>query len=122
VTRTLLRLKLHGATVTAADPAYEGSITIDAELIAAAGLAVFERVLVANVTNGQRFETYVIEGPAGSGMIGLNGAAARLGVPGDVVIVMAWTTVEEDRVAEVRPRLVLLDRQNRIREVRKLHP
>jgi aspartate 1-decarboxylase len=119
VTRTLLRSKLHGAVVTDADPAYEGSITIDSELMAAADLAAFERVLVANVANGQRFETYVIAGPAGSRRIGLNGAAARLGLPGDRVIVMAWSDVEEAEVASFRPRVVLLDAGNRVREVRR---
>ena len=120
--RTLLRCKLHRATVTEADPGYEGSITIDRDLLTAADLAVFERVLVANVTNGQRFETYVIAGAAGSGTIGLNGAAARLGQPGDTVIVMAFATVSEDEVAAVRPRVVLLDAHNRVRDVLRPEP
>ena len=119
MTRTLLRCKLHGATVTEADPAYEGSIAIDADLIAAAYLAPFERVLVANVTNGQRFETYVISAPAGSGRIGLNGAAARLGVPGDRVIVMAWATLEASELPGFRPRIVLLGPGNTVTEVRR---
>lgn len=119
MTRTLLRCKLHGATVTEADPAYEGSIAIDADLIAAADLAPFERVLVANVTNGQRFETYVISAPAGSGRIGLNGAAARLGVPGDRVIVMAWATLEASELPGFRPRIVLLGPGNTVTEVRR---
>jgi aspartate 1-decarboxylase len=122
VTRTLLRCKLHGATVTEADPAYEGSIAIDADLIAAADLAPFERVLVANVTNGQRFETYVISAPAGSGRIGLNGAAARLGVPGDRVIVMAWATLEASELPGFRPRIVLLGPGNTVTEVRRPEP
>lgn len=120
--RTLLRSKLHGATVTQADADYEGSITIDRELMAAADFAAFERVLVANVTTGERFETYVIEGPAASGTIGLNGAAARLGHPGDRVIVMAFGSVDEAELAAVRPRIVLLDRANRIKEIRRPQP
>ena len=119
MTRTLLRCKLHGATVTEADPGYEGSIAIDADLMTSAGLAPFERVLVANVTNGQRFETYVITAPAGSRRIGLNGAAARLGVPGDRVIVMAWGTVDESEMAGFRPRIVLVGPGNTVAEVRR---
>jgi aspartate 1-decarboxylase len=115
--RTVLRSKLHGATVTEADPDYEGSITIDRELMVAADLAAYERVLVANVTNGERFETYVIEGEAGSGAIGLNGAAAHLGRPGDRVIIMSFGIVDGGEVDRVTPRVVLLDADNRIKEI-----
>jgi len=120
LTRTVLRSKLHRATVTQADPDYEGSITIDADLLRAAGIAVFERVLVADVANGERFETYAIEGPAGSGIIGLNGAAARLGRVGDILIIMAFGSVPDAEVSTVRPRIVLLAPGNRIAEVRGL--
>ena len=114
MTRTLLRSKLHRATVTQADPDYEGSITIDAELLAAADIAVYEKVLVANIANGERFETYALQGPAGSGTIGLNGAAARLGKVGDLVIIMAFGAVAEAEVASVHPHVVLLGPGNRI--------
>lgn len=117
MTRFLLRSKLHNATVTEADPEYEGSISIDAELLQAADIAVYERVLVANVSNGERFETYAIAGPAASGVIGLNGAAARLGQPGDVVIIMTFGSVPEAEAAHVEPRVVLLDRSNRVKEI-----
>ncbi len=117
MTRSMLRSKLHSATVTEADPDYEGSITIDADLLLAGDIAVYERVLVANVTNGERFETYAIAGPAGSGTIGLNGAAARLGTPGDTVIIMAFGEVQEAEVPHVVPRVVLLDRHNRVKEI-----
>lgn len=119
MTRTMLRSKLHRASVTQADPEYEGSITIDADLLQAADIAVYERVLVANVHNGQRFETYAIAGPAGSGTIGLNGAAARLGQAGDLLIVMAFCEVPAAEVATVRPRIVLLGSGNRIVGVRE---
>ena len=122
MTRSLLRSKLHSATVTEADPDYEGSITIDAELLQAADIAVYERVLVANVANGERFETYAIPGPAGSGTIGLNGAAARLGQPGDVVIIMAFAALDASEVAHMRPYVVLLDRDNRVKEILRPQP
>lgn len=113
--RTVLRSKLHRAVVTQADLAYEGSITIDSALLEAADIAPYEQVLVASVSNGSRFETYVIPGEAGSGVIGLNGAAAHLGRPGDVVIIMAFGLVPADEVASVQPRVLLLDARNRIR-------
>jgi aspartate 1-decarboxylase len=120
VTRSVLRAKLHGLIATQVDPHYEGSITLDAELLRAADIAVYEKVLVVNVTNGERFETYAIAGPAGSGTVGLNGAAARLGLPGDVLIVMAFGQVEPSELAVLRPVLVLVDAGNRVREVRAL--
>lgn len=116
--RTVLRSKLHRATVTQADVDYQGSITIDADLLQAADIAVFERVLVANLANGERFETYAIAGPAGSGVIGLNGAAARLGRVGDLVIIMAFGTVPDAEASSVQPRIVLLDGKNGITELR----
>ncbi len=122
MTRSLLRSKLHSATVTEADPDYEGSITIDSELLLAADIAVYERVLVANVTNGERFETYAIPGASGSGTIGLNGAAARLGQPGDVVIIMAFASVEESEVGQMRPYVVLLNRDNGVKEILRPQP
>ncbi len=111
---SVLRGKLHRAVVTVADPDYEGSISIDADLLAAAGIYHYEKVLVANVTNGERLETYAIPAPAGSGEVGLNGAAAMLGRPGHVVIIMAFGLVPEAEAAAVRPRIVLLGPNNRI--------
>jgi aspartate 1-decarboxylase len=116
--RTLLRSKIHRATVTDADADYEGSITIDSYLMKAAGLAEYELVHIADVTTGARLETYVMAGPAGSGVICMNGAAARVVNVGDKVIIMAYGQVEEQLPADWKPEIVLLDDKNRIREVR----
>jgi aspartate 1-decarboxylase len=116
--RTLLRCKIHRATVTEADVHYEGSITIDAELMAAAGLAEYEMVQVVDIENGARLETYVMTGEAGSGIIRMNGAAARLVGAGDLVIIMAYALVDEPLPADWQPTIVLVDEKNRIREVR----
>ncbi len=116
--RTLLRSKIHRATVTDAKVDYEGSITIDSDLMQAAGLAEYELVHIADVTSGARLETYVMTGPAGSGVIRMNGAAARLVNVGDKIIIMAYGQVEEPLPADWKPEIVLVDEQNRIREVR----
>jgi aspartate 1-decarboxylase len=116
--RTLLRSKIHRATVTGADPDYEGSITIDPDLIRAAGMAEYELVHVADITNGVRLETYVIAGEPGSGVICMNGAAARVVNVGDKVIIMAYVQADEPLPADWRPAIVLVDENNRIREVR----
>jgi aspartate 1-decarboxylase len=116
--RTLLRSKIHRATVTGADPDYEGSITIDPDLIRAAGLVEYELVHVADITNGVRLETYVIAGEPGSGVICMNGAAARVVNVGDKVIIMAYGQAEEPLPDDWRPAIVLVDENNRIREVR----
>jgi len=115
--RTLLRSKIHRATVTAAEPDYEGSITIDSDLMRAAGLAEFELVHIADVTNGARLETYVMTGEAGSGVICMNGAAARVVNVGDKIIIMAYGQAEEPLPSMWKPEIVLVDEQNRIREV-----
>ena len=115
--RTLLRSKIHRATVTAADAGYEGSITIDSDLMRAAGLAEFELVHIADVTNGARLETYVMTGEAGSGVICMNGAAARVVAVGDKIIIMAYGQAEEPLPNGWKPEIVLVDEQNRIREV-----
>lgn len=109
---TLLKCKLHRATVTGADLDYEGSIAIGPELICAAGLLPFERVDVYNVTTGARFTTYVITGTE-RGEIMLNGAAARLVQRGDHVIIAAYAEFEAEEAHRHRPRVVLLDRENR---------
>ena len=111
--REMLKSKIHRATVTQADLHYVGSITVDAELMAAADLAPGEKVDVVDINNGNRLSTYVIEGPAGSGIIGINGAAARLVAPGDLVILISYAHVSEDLLAEHRPRIVFVDEQNR---------
>lgn len=110
---TLMKGKIHRARVTAADLHYEGSISIDRALIDAAGLFVNERVDVYNVNTGARFSTYVIEAPAGSGEVGLNGAAARLAMPGDLVIVVAYAQMSEAEARAFTPRVVLVDDGNR---------
>ena len=109
---TLLKCKLHRATVTGADIDYEGSIAVGPELIRAAGLVPWERVDVYNVTNGQRFSTYVIPG-TGRGEILVNGAAARLVQKGDQIIVAAYAEFDPDEARRHRPVVVLLDRENR---------
>ncbi|BET65486.1 aspartate 1-decarboxylase [Opitutales bacterium ASA1] len=109
---TLLKAKLHRATVTGADLDYEGSIAIGPELIEAAGLLPFERVDVYNVTTGARFSTYVIIGTE-RGQIMLNGAAARLVQRGDEVIIAAYAEFEPEEARRYRPTVVLLDRENR---------
>src|SRR5205814_6245747 len=96
---------------------YEGSIEIDETLIKAAGLYEHEMVLVANLSNGERFETYVIKGKADSGTVGLNGAAARLGVPGDKVIIMSVAWMEEEEADQLKPSFVKVDEKNHVRAV-----
>lgn len=112
---TVLKSKIHRATVTDADLGYEGSISIDAVLLEKAGLVPYERVLVANLNTGARFETYVIAGEPGSGRIALNGGAARLGTPGDLVIIMAFGMIPADKAAGHTPRVVRPDSRNRPR-------
>jgi aspartate 1-decarboxylase len=112
--RHLMKSKIHRATITAADLNYEGSLTVDQDLLDAADLAEFEDVQVVNINNGQRFNTYIIPGPRGSGAIQLNGAAARLGLPGDLVIIIAYGVFDEAEVEQFRPRVVFVDDRNRI--------
>ncbi len=110
--RTLLKSKLHRATVTAADLDYEGSVTIDRELLDAADLVEYEQVQIYDITNGARLTTYAIVGEAGSGEICINGAAAHLVQPGDLVIVVAYGEFEEAEARSHRPRIVILDKNN----------
>jgi len=110
--RSLLRSKIHNATVTEANVDYVGSITIDRDLIDAVGLWIGEKVLVVSATTGVRLETYVIEGESGSGVVGINGPAAHLINAGEVVIVMGFEIAERP----VKPRIVLCDKRNRIAE------
>jgi len=110
---TLLKGKIHRATVTQCDLNYEGSISVDATLLDRAGILAHEQVDVLNITNGQRFTTYAIPAPAGSGMIGINGAAARLAQKGDLVIIVAYARMEEAEAKSFSPRVVPVDGNNR---------
>jgi aspartate 1-decarboxylase len=112
--RSMCKSKIHRATVTDANLNYVGSITIDADLIAAADLLEYEQVHVVNVNNGARFETYVIAGEAGSGVICLNGAAARLAQPGDKVIIISYAQYDTAELKEYRPVFIFVDEANRI--------
>jgi len=114
VRRTLMKSKLHRATVTVADLDYVGSVTIDRDLMDAADLLPNERVQVLDLTNGARLETYVIEGERGSGVIGINGAAAHLVHPGDLVLIVSFAEFDEDEARRWQPTVVLLDADNRI--------
>ena len=120
--RTLLGGKLHRATVTQADLNYVGSITVDEDLLDAAGILVNEKVQIVNNNNGARLETYTIAGQRGSGVICLNGAAARLVQPGDVVIIMSYVLLSEPEISAHEPKVVLVDEANRIREVIRYEP
>ena len=113
--RTLLKSKIHRATVTDANLAYEGSISIDPVLYRAADMVPFERVEIYNLNNGNRFATYVIEG--GPGEICLNGAAARLVQPGDLVIIASYAEYTEEEVLKHQPQLVHVDGRNQLREI-----
>ncbi|GIW94437.1 MAG: hypothetical protein KatS3mg110_2478 [Pirellulaceae bacterium] len=112
--RTLLKSKIHRATVTQADLNYIGSITIDEQLMEAADIVPFEQVQIYNISNGHRLTTYAVAGPRGSGMICINGAAAHLVRPQDLVIIASYAEYEESQIAQHQPRIVLVDRQNRI--------
>jgi len=111
--RMMLKCKIHRVRVTEADLHYEGSITLDAALMREAGLIPYEMVQVYNISNGQRFETYCLEGPEGSGVVCLNGAAARCAVPGDLLIVACYAPMDEEEALVHRPRIVLVDECNR---------
>lgn len=112
--RTLCKSKIHRAILTSVDLHYEGSITIDSALMQRADLVPYEKVQVVNVNNGARFETYVIEGVAGSGSIQLNGAAARLGCVGDCVIIMSYAEYDAAEIQSFSPLVVLVDAHNHI--------
>ncbi len=114
--RTMMKSKIHRARVTQVNLDYEGSITIDRMLMDAGDLLPFERVEVLNINNGARFSTYAIEGEANSGVIGLNGAAARLVAKGDIVIILSYCQVSDDEALAMRPTVVHVDRENRITE------
>jgi len=115
--RCFCRSKIHRAKVTETNLNYEGSLTLDPLLMEAAGLLPFERVSVLNLHSGARFDTYIIEGQRGSGTVCVNGAAARLVQPGDLLIILAYAWVEEREMSRFRPKVVHVDEANRVQEV-----
>jgi aspartate 1-decarboxylase len=112
--RTMLKSKIHRATVTQADLHYVGSVTVDEDLMEAADLLAGEQVAIVDVTNGARLETYVIAGPRGTGVLGINGAAAHLVHPGDLVILISYAQMDDELARRYRPAVVHVDADNRI--------
>ena len=112
--RTMLKSKIHRARVTGANLAYEGSVTLDKQLMEAADILPYELVHILNVNNGQRFQTYAIEGEEGSGSVVLNGAAARLVCKDDIVIILTYSTVSDEEAHFLKPKLVYVDAENAI--------
>ena len=112
--RIMMKSKIHRATVTQADLEYVGSVTIDADLMDAADLLEGEQVAIVDITNGARIETYVIPGERGSGVIGINGAAAHLVHPGDLVIIISYAVLSDSEARSLEPRVVHVDENNRI--------
>lgn len=111
---TICKSKIHRAVITEANRDYEGSITIDADLMKAADLIEYEKVQIANITNGERLETYVIKGEAGSGIICLNGAAAHKGKKGDLIIIISYGEIEKEKANTCKPIIVKVDKNNKI--------
>ena len=118
--RIMCKSKIHRATVTQADLHYEGSISIDANLMDAADIIPYEKVSVWNVTNGERFDTYALRGERGSGVICTNGAAARLVAKGDLVIIASFAEMDDAEAKEYEPKLVFVDAQNRPKRLEKM--
>lgn len=116
--RTVLKSKIHGATVTEANLKYTGSITIDSKLLKATDILPNERVQIVNLNNGSRVETYVVEGRAGSGTICMNGAAARWAHKGDIVIIISYCHVDNAEAKKIKPRIVFVDTKNRIERIK----
>lgn len=117
MTISMLKGKIHRATVTQAELDYVGSITIDAELLKASGIFEYEKVHIVDVNNGSRFETYTIAGEPGSGVICLNGAAARMVATGDKIIIMAYANVSPEEATEMHPTVVFVDEKNHVSEI-----
>ena len=111
--RTLLKSKIHRACITDANLNYQGSLTIDSDLMEAADILPYEQIKVYNINNGARFDTYAIAGPAGKGDICLNGAAARMGASGDLIIIATYANFEQSEIATHKPAVVLVDSRNR---------
>jgi aspartate 1-decarboxylase len=118
--RMMLRAKLHRATVTEADLHYEGSCGIDSSLLELADMREYEQIELYNINNGERFSTYIIKAPPGSGAISLNGAAARKAQVGDLLIICTYAPMDEAEARSWKPRVVLLDERNRAKELRQL--
>jgi len=114
--RIMLRAKIHSASVTQTDLAYEGSLTLDSKLMQEAGLLPYEQIQVYNITNGERFTTYLIKGEEGSGVVGVNGAAAHKAETGDKLIIAAYSSMEDEEIEFFIPRIVLVDENNRIKK------
>ncbi len=117
--RFMLKSKVHRARITGAELHYEGSLSLDLALMESADLLPFEKIEVYNVSNGARFSTYVIPAPRYSGEVRLNGAAARMGAVGDIVIIASYGVFDKDELEDFRPYLVYVDENNQIREVRR---
>ena len=120
--RTMMNAKIHRARVTEANLNYVGSITIDQDILDAVGMVENEKVQIVNNNNGARLETYIIPGERGSGVICLNGAAARLVQPGDIVIIISYALVPEDKIHEHRPKVAIMDENNRISQLLTSEP
>ncbi len=114
--RVMMKSKIHRATITQADLNYEGSLTISAELMRAADILPYEMVHVYNISNGERFETYAIEGEEDSGVICLNGAAAHKGTPGDLIIITTYATYEAVELSRHKPKVVMVDQCNHLKK------
>lgn len=119
ILRQMCSAKIHRLTVTEANLDYEGSITIDQGLLDASGILPYEKVQVVNITNGNRFETYAISGEKGSGVVCLNGGAARKGGAKDLIIVIAYSMIDEGSLASFKPKVVLVDGSNNIKKILK---
>ncbi|MGG1675166.1 aspartate 1-decarboxylase [Neobacillus sp. NRS-1170] len=120
--RTMMNGKIHRATVTEANLNYVGSITIDEDILDAVGMIANEKVQIVNNNNGARLETYIIPGERGSGVVCLNGAAARLVQPGDIVIIISYALVAEEKVSAHTPKVAIMDEHNRIKELLHAEP
>ncbi len=120
--RTMMNGKIHRAQVTEANLNYVGSITIDEDILDAVGMTANEKVQIVNNNNGARLETYIIPGERGSGIICLNGAAARLVQEGDIVIIISYILIPEEKVASHQPKVAIMDENNRIKEILTAEP
>jgi len=113
--KEVLKSKIHGATVTESNVDYTGSITIDEALMNAVNLVEYERVLIGNLTNGNRVETYVIKGKKNSGIVGMNGAAAHLCKVGDKILIMSFALLDERELGQHKPKIIFVDSKNRVK-------
>jgi aspartate 1-decarboxylase len=115
--KQMLSAKIHRATITQSNLDYEGSLTIDKDLMDAVGISTFEQIKIFNINNGERFDTYAIDGPRGSGIIGLNGAAARKGMAGDLIIIVTYGIYSDEELKNYHPRVALLNEKNQIKKL-----